>query len=66
MSPTNREGEVSAYLRTPPRPMPQWLGGERIRFPGDFGFSVAARPVWSDQLGDWIYSWISDEERKAA
>jgi len=55
---------VSAYLNQPARPMPQWLGGERVWFPGEFGYRTFARPVWNPARQDWDYPTI--EERQAA
>lgn len=52
---------LSAYLLQPLKPEPQWLGGERVRFPGEFGFSVAKRPTWDEKAGEWIYGWEIDE-----
>lgn len=56
---------TSDYLRQPAKQLPQFLGGERVYFPGAFGYSVANRPVWNERAGDWIYSWISDEREVA-
>lgn len=66
MTPTNTETSVSAYLLTEPRKRPDWLGGERFWCPDEFGYLTANRPVWDSVAKDWIYSWMSDDERKVA